>query len=381
MWMWRRLCTASLALLLALLIYCTQSLMTPVFAHNHVLTSTPTPDATTAVQAANDTLSHAQDILNIVNGFVAILGLVLAFLALLAAVFTLLGIRTYTEMRTLAAELRKSVKDTQLEANKTRNALIYLTLGDRLLAQKDVLAARENYRKVEHLLPNDTQVNYILGRTYSGIGDYDAAIDAFEVSLKNVEPEDIASRARAEKELGLAYRRRGDACKQSADYDLAIRALKKSIALEPNNDDALAILGGLYRRKEEYLLAVDSYERAWHDNPRSSYALGNLASLSWYLGKVEDAKMYFGHTEVVAQGRLKSGEAEMFWDYYDLALAHLALGKIEDAKDIYQKAIHITPGNVQIDAVLNNLYLLRKAPQPMAGLDAVITLLEDTRKN
>ncbi len=379
--MWRRLCTGSLALLLALLVYCTQCFVTPVFAHSHVLISTPTPDATAALQDASNTLSQAQDILNIVNGFVAILGLILAFLALLTAVFAVLGFRTYTEMRTLAAELRKSVKDTQLEASKTRNALIYLTLGDRLLAQRNIRAARENYHKVERLLPNDTQVNYILGRTYSGIGDYDAAIDAFEVSLKNVEPEDIAGQARAEKELGLAYRRRGDAFKQSADYDLAIRALKKSITLEPNDDDALAILGGLYRRKEEYLLAVNLYERAWHDNPRSSYALGNLASLSWYLGKVDDAKMYFGHTEVVAQGRLKSGETEMYWDYYDLALARLAQGKINDAKGLYQKAIHLTPGNVQIDAVLNNLYLLRKAPQSMAGLDAVITLLEDARKN
>jgi tetratricopeptide (TPR) repeat protein len=149
--------------------------------------------------------------------------------------------------------------------------------------------------------------------------------------------------------------------------------------LNPDDADTLAIIGGLYRRKKEYTQALDFYERAWRVNPGLSYALGNLASLSWFLGNASDALMYFGFTEVAAAGRIKKGQSEGFWDYYDLALARLATGKIAEAKEAYMKAIQETPGNVQFDSVLNNLYLLRGAPQVMPGLDDVVKMIEDAK--
>ena len=76
-------------------------------------------------------------------------------------------------------------------------------------------------------------------------------------------------------------------------------------------------------------------------DPHSSYALGNVASLSWYLGKVDDAREYFRETEREAKKRLQKGEMETFWNRYDLALAQLALGKIDEAKRTYTLAIHV----------------------------------------
>ncbi len=263
----------------------------------------------------------------------------------------------------------------QKEANQTRQALIYIGLGDRLLSQKYTSEALENYKKAGSLLPNDPQINYVLGRIYSSAGDYNAAITTLEAS----QPEQPTDQAKVLKELGLAYRRRGEALKQDTDYDEAILLLKKAIVLNPDDADALAIIGGLYRRRKEYAQAIDFYERAWRANPGLSYALGNLASLSWYLGKSSDALMYFGFTEVAATGRIKKGQSEGFWDYYDLALAHLATGKIAEAKEAYTKAIQETPGNVQFDSVLNNLYLLQQAPQPMPGLDDVVKMIEDAK--
>jgi tetratricopeptide (TPR) repeat protein len=348
---------------------------TSVSAHRGIQLASPTPNASTVVNNANDALSHAQDILNIISVFATILGVVLGLFALVVAALTFLGIRSYREVNDLAKNLRTNLESIQKEADRTRQALVYIGLGDRLLSQKYTSEALENYKKAGSLLPNDPQINYVLGRIYSSAGDYDAAIAALEASR----PEQLIEQAKVLKELGLSYRRRGEALKQNADYDEAIKLLKKAIVLNPDDADTLAIIGGLYRRKKEYIQALDFYERAWRANPGLSYALGNLASLSWFLGNVSDALKYFGFTEVAAAGRIKKGQSEGFWDHYDLALAHLATGKIPEAKEAYTKAIQETPGNVQFDSVLNNLYLLQQAPHAMPGLDEVVKMIEDAK--
>ena len=360
---------------------------TPVLAHNSIQLETPTPDANQVVQNANDAVSHAQDILNVVNGFTTLLGVVLALLTLVAGVLAFLGYRSYREVRKLTDdmrkeqedmqdELRKNLKAVRAEADNTREALVYLIVGDRLLNQKNKEEALENYGRAGSLLPNDSQMNSVLGRIYSGLGEYDAAIAALEAS----HPEETVNQGKVQKELGLAYRRRGEAFKQEDDYDKAMKCLQKAMLLNPNDADTFAILGGLYRRKGEYEQAFAFYERAWRLNPGWSYPLGNLASLSWYLGKLNEAKIYFQYTEVAAGGRIKSGQPEGYWDYYDLALAQLASGNLTEAKKTYAEAIKATPpGRVQIDAVLNNLHLLQKAPQTLSGLDEIVKMLADAK--
>ena len=340
---------------------------------------TPTPDTTAAVNAANNAVSHAQDLLNIMGWFATILGVVLGLFSVFAIVLGILGFRSYGEFRTLVKDLRTNMAEIRADADNTRSALVYLSLGDRLLNQKDTQEALKNYKEAGRLLPRDIQVQSMLGRVYSGAGDYEAAISTLDTTVKMLEAVhlvDTVNLGNVEKELGLAYRRRGRANKQEADYDAAIQHLKKANTLNPSDSDTLAILGGLYRRKGEYALAYDRYKQAWSLNPASSYALGNVASLAWYEGKKDEARMYFGFSEIVATDHIKKGQGEIYWDYYDLALAQLALGKATEAQKNYATAIKETPGEVQFDGVLDNLYLLQKAPQPMPGLDDIVKMIE-----
>ena len=335
---------------------------------------TPTPDTTAAVNAANNAVSRAQDLLNIMGVFAGIFAVVLTLFSVFAIVIGFLGFSSYTEFRKLVDNLRTNLAKTQKDADNTRSALIYLSLGDRLLNQKETEEALKNYKEAGKLLPNDNQVQYMLGRIYSGAGDYGAAINTLEAT----HPADAESQAKVEKELGLAYRRRGKANKQEADadYNTAVQHLKRAIDLNPNDSDTAAILGGLYRRKGEYALAYSAYEQAWNLNRGSSYALGNLASLSWYEGKKDEARMYFGFAEMIAIDRIRKGRGEIYWDYYDLGLAELALGKIAEAQKTYETAIKETPNKVLFEAVLDNLYLMQKAPQSMAGLDDIVKMIE-----
>ena len=345
---------------------------------------TATPDANAALNSANDALARAQDILNIVIGFTAVLGLVLTLVTVFAAALTALGVRSYREVVSRAQELRNSIAGLRADADKTRQALIYLTLGDRLLNQKNVIEALAIYQKAGSFLPNDSQFQYILGRIYSGAGDYRAAITALEAANKALEVSPLEDDAEARKEkalvlkeLGLAYRRRATSLTQDDDYQQAQHYLEQSLSYNRRDSDAQSILGGLFRRQKEYGRAYDAYKEAYEIDPHSSYALGNVASLSWYLGKVDEAREYFHETEREARKRLAKGEMETFWDHYDLALAQLASGKIDEAKQTYALAISETPGATQFDGVLDNLKLLKQAPQPMNGLDEVITMVED----
>lgn len=382
-----KLCAGSIALLLVVVALLFILPGTPVLAGSTGAMSsafaapivTPTPDTTAAVNAANNAVSQAQNLLTVMSVFATILGVVLGLFSVFAIVIGILGFRSYGEFRTLVADLRTKLTQAQADADNTRSALVYLSLGDRLLNQKDTDEAIKNYKEVGKLLPHDVHVQSMLGRIYSGAGDYEAAIRTLEVAVKMLEATqspDNVSLGNVEKELGLAYRRRGNALNQKADYDMAIQHLQKAITLNPTDSDASAILGGLYRRKGEYTLAYSSYERARHLNPTSSYAVGNLASLAWHKGMLDEARNNFVIAEMVAADHIKQGQGEIYWDYYDLALAQLALGKIQEAQKNYAIAIKETPGKEQFDGVLDNLNLLQKSPQPIPGLDDIVKMIK-----
>lgn len=126
--------------------------------------------------------------------------------------------------------------------------------------------------------------------------------------------------------------------------------------------------------------ALANYKQAYSINSSSSYALGNIASLSWYLGEVVEARKYFTDTERAASRRISAGTPEGYWDYYDLALSQLVLGK-STAIDSYKQALANTPApsRVVFESVLENLKFLQTGSTPIPDLPQVIPLIEDAK--
>jgi tetratricopeptide (TPR) repeat protein len=345
-------------------------------------TPTPTPDASTTLQMAQQEETNIQSILSIINILVVVYPILIA---LAGVVLGVIGFRGYRSIEKQGRDLVDTIKKLEQEAEekkaaieRTQNAIVYLALGDRLSNQKDMRKAIEAYKKAGSLLPDDPQINYVLGRIYSGAGYYEEAIQSFQAA--------IAAQPRypeAEMELGLAYRRQGEyqqgpsaQTMRESDYEKAKEHLQRAIELQPDYEDALSTLGGLYRREGDYERAFEYYRKAYQVNHDSSYALGNVASLAWYLGRIDEARKYYERTELVSSMRTMDGHSEIYWDYYDLALAQLVLDKTEEAKKNYQKAIGDTPGVVQFDSVLNVLKFLQDAKEPIAGLNEVIQTIE-----
>ena len=397
-----------LAILLSILV-----LIVPgshAIAHNTVFIETPTatPDANQILNQANTvatqadhTATEAQNTLNVVNFILALFSVIIAILGLISGALAAYAFRVINRYRKQLDEGHAEMTKMRTAVDDTQKAVVYLGLGDRLYNQDRKEEAVAIYRKVGSLLPGNAEINNILGRIYSGTGYYKDAIKSFETVLATDH-----NFAEAEMELGLTYRRRGDARKgadaetlRKADYDEAIAHLERAIELRPNYEDALAGLGAVYRRmgdderlsqhdakaRECYKQAREYYRQAQITDPSSSYALGNVASLSWFLGEKDAANNYFTHAEAVARIRIMNAgrSPEIYWDYYDQALAQLVLGTIrknemtkDEAIKTYHTAIQLTPGPVQFDSVLNNLYLLQKAPERIHRLDTVISMLE-----
>jgi tetratricopeptide (TPR) repeat protein len=284
-------------------------------------------------------------------------------------------LREYVELQ---EAVTKSVDDT----NK---ALLYLILGNQLVEQKKIAEAIDAYEKVKTLRPEDPQVNYILGRTYRGISSYDQAIKCLETSV-----EKDPSFAPAHYELGLAYRSRADKIykdpmdefKHEEEYDKAIEQMKLAITLQPDSEDALGSLGGIYRRAKDYRHALVYYKRALVVKHDSSYASGNVAILSWHEGDIPTALEAFKRTEEIASKRIDAGSYEPYWDYYDRAIARLVLGYKIAALADYRTAVELTRSPEHFRTVLDSSLLFLKEVEnkyPIDGLrEAIEMVMEAT---
>ena len=305
----------------------------------------------------------------------AILGVVATVLAILGA-FGVAAWWTGLEER-VSKQITVLYEEQKEELFRTRKAMIHLRLGDRHLNQNLVNEALSNYNRAKELLKDDADLNYVLGCTLNDVGEYDEAITI----LKASHFEDTIEQARVHTELGIGYRRRWEHFKHDEDLEKAERHLKKAAELNGKDSRTFTLLGGLYRRKNDYEKALDWYNRALQINRNSSYPLGHIATLLWYLGRGSEAKIHFQETELAAIALIQKETPELYWFYYDLGLAQMAAGRTDEAKKSYKKAARMTPGKVQFDAILEDLYLLQGAPERMPGLDDIVKMLEDAKAN
>lgn len=282
-------------------------------------------------------------------------------------------LRKYVELQ---ESVTKSVEDT----NK---ALLYLILGNQLVEQKKIAEAIEAYEKVKALRPEDPQVNYILGRTYRGISSYDQAITCLTTSVE-VDP----SFAPAHFELGSAYRNRADKLysapddeiKRDEEYEKAIEQIKLAAKLQPNDQEILGAVGGIYRRAKDYKRALMYYKQVRNAKPDSSYAVGNIAILAWHEGNKAVSLDAFRRTEELATKRIDSGLSyEPFWDYYDRGMARLVLGHRALAVSDYHTAIDLTRSPEHFKSVLDGLRFFKEVEDkyPIDGLDEVLNMVMD----
>ncbi|MBV9021999.1 MAG: tetratricopeptide repeat protein, partial [Ktedonobacteraceae bacterium] len=259
-------------------------------------------------------------------------------------------------------------------------------LGNQLWEQRKGDQAIDLYTKARKLRQHDPQINYALGRAYTGVGRYDQAIEYLTLAVN----EDTEF-AQAHWQLGIAtrlqadktYGKMGDEEQRDEDYRKAIIELKRAITLLPNYEDALGALGGTYRRLKKYQSSLKYYKEALKANPQSSYARGNVALLAWHEGDLTSAREAFSKTEEIATERINAHISEdPYWDFYDRGLAKLVLGQKAAALEDYRTASGLTRTTSDFESVLDGMKFLQEVePQrSIDGLDQAFKIVSQARE-
>ncbi len=183
------------------------------------------------------------------------------------------------------------------------------------------------------------------GEDYRNHGQYELAIEAYKKAIA-INP----NYAKAYNGLGFIY--------TSADPyepDLAFEFYKKAIALNPNYADVYKNLGWLYRKRRRYDLAIESYKKAIAINPNDAEALSRLAS-SYRMEGNFDLAFEFYYKAIATNPNLALA-------HYCLACVHSLKNNKDLAVESLQKAISLDRKSIELAKTDRDFDNVRESPE------------------
>jgi len=166
---------------------------------------------------------------------------------------------------------------------------------------------------------------------------------------------------------------------RSGKYAEAANKYQQYIELNEHDDDAWAALGGAFRRLGDLQSAINSYEKAFQINPRSTYAAVNLVSLLFAL-KPDGKKLqdYVSRALALTEDKIRSGtKTADHWTWYDLGMLQLIKGDVDAATRSYNYAAEITPQTAteHFRSAIDGLTFLKDHNPTIKSIDRIIDLL------
>jgi tetratricopeptide (TPR) repeat protein len=163
---------------------------------------------------------------------------------------------------------------------------------------------------------------------------------------------------------------------RSGDIKEAIDKYRQYLELNPQDYDAWAGLGGAQRRMEDLVAAIESYEKAYEINPKSTYALVNIVALRAARGNEDDKeklKEYIPIAKQLIQEIIDSGDAD-YWNWYDLATLQMIEGDTDAAISTFNYAADLTPKTATENflSVIKQLTFLQQNIPNIPGLSQII---------
>ncbi|HOE11412.1 MAG TPA: tetratricopeptide repeat protein [bacterium] len=176
---------------------------------------------------------------------------------------------------------------------------------------------------------------------------------------------------------------------ETENYDEALKYAEKAVQADPSKTDALEILGQAYAQKKEYAKAAEQYRRILELNPHSIPALQQLAEMRALDGKVDEAVEIYRQLVVADPGRsglyyffissiltdaqrypeaieaflkLLDEYPDHYKTYFDIADLYERLGKVDEAVDVFLRALKQGPPpqvETLVRSRLARLYLRR----------------------
>ncbi len=176
---------------------------------------------------------------------------------------------------------------------------------------------------------------------------------------------------------------------ETEEYDEALKYAEKAVQANPSKTDAIEILGQAYAQKKEYAKAAEQYQRILELNPRSLPALQQLAEMRALDGKVDEAVEIYRQLVAADPGRsglyyffissiltdaqrypeaidaylkLLDEYPDHYKTYFDIADLYERLGRVDEAVDVFLRALKQGPPpqvETLVRSRLARLYLRR----------------------
>jgi tetratricopeptide (TPR) repeat protein len=228
-----------------------------------------------------------------------------------------------------------------------------LMLAQIKAADKDIAGAKELLEKVLAANPSDLNALALRGsiavkerRFVDAIGDLRTVVKERAEDIKSVQM------------LALAHANNNEA-------DLAIDLLHKAVKLHGNDRKLRMTLAELLARKNDLDGAAAQYEALLAQKPDDKQTLIALAKLYQAANKgeklAEIADKMLGHKDSMAVG------------FYYQGLLKIDEGKFDEARELFEKSLAITPTAVEPTTALVKSWLAQKQWQPaVKRLDAML---------
>lgn len=279
-----------------------------------------------------------------------------------------------------AKEFFDHLKKSVSLADKASEGEKLLILATEAGANGDVAKQKEYLDKLVAAYPNEERAHFNLGGYYFGQQDYGQAIEQYKKATE-LNP----SYSTAYNILGYAYR-------QNGDYPNAESAFKKYIELIPNDPNPYDSYGELLLKMGKYEDSIAQYRKALSIDPNFVNSHFAISAALTYLGKPDEAAAelqtmlgkarsdgerrtaLFGQTVVdVDSGKLDKAledmdkqyaiaekindVASMTGDLQAKGTILLELGKFDEAKGLFERALKMTQDSTLSQEIKDNAKL------------------------
>jgi len=131
------------------------------------------------------------------------------------------------------------------------------------------------------------------------------------------------------------------------NYAMLEKDLKQILARDPDNVDALNALGySLADRTKRYQEALDYIKRALDLKPDSYFVQDSMGWVSYRLGKYKEAVSYLRRAlDASSDSEIAAHLTEVLW----------VMGDKQAAREVWDKALKVAPGNKVLLDVMNRL--------------------------
>ena len=203
--------------------------------------------------------------------------------------------RKYGEMKATGAAIAAYERALELtpetDRKSKRIALIHVRLGNLYSEDDRIVKALKHYRTAIDLNPQDAIVNAVVynnvGLIYADLKDYGAALNWIKKAIVTAPGYvrayenlgDLYRDLKRETEAIDAYRKLGTISMHRQQYDRAVVAYLKAVALNPKMADLYSDLGTAYMKLKRYTEAEEALDRALAIDPAHTAARKHRAEM------------------------------------------------------------------------------------------------------